>query len=119
MTWKCKTCGGVYEDPGADGVRYFHTCPPEIFAIVERAGVAMSVLTDAIAADDVVEVLRAGERQKIRFADRVDGDVLQRIGRQQRTGHRDENVTPVTGKEGQVKSEGKGRDRVDVDVAAR
>jgi hypothetical protein len=25
---KCLTCGGVYAPIGADGVRYFHACPP-------------------------------------------------------------------------------------------
>lgn len=26
--WECRSCGGTYQPIGADGVRYFHSCPP-------------------------------------------------------------------------------------------
>jgi hypothetical protein len=27
-TYKCNGCGGTYDDPQSDGVRYFHACAP-------------------------------------------------------------------------------------------
>ncbi len=29
-TYRCKSCGGIYVDPQASGVLYYHTCPPRI-----------------------------------------------------------------------------------------
>lgn len=26
--WECNACHGIYTDPQADGVSYFHVCPP-------------------------------------------------------------------------------------------
>jgi hypothetical protein len=28
-TYQCVTCGGVYDDRDANGVLYFHACPPD------------------------------------------------------------------------------------------
>lgn len=28
IKYTCNSCGGVYADTSADGVRYFHACPP-------------------------------------------------------------------------------------------
>jgi len=27
-TLRCRLCGGIYDDRGADGMLYFHACPP-------------------------------------------------------------------------------------------
>lgn len=35
MTWKCNSCGAVYDDPRPDGTPAFHVCPVD--AITERA----------------------------------------------------------------------------------
>ncbi len=28
MRWRCRSCGGTYDDAGPDGMLYFHACPP-------------------------------------------------------------------------------------------
>lgn len=37
MRWECLSCGGTYEDPLADGMRYFHACPDLSEVEVRRA----------------------------------------------------------------------------------
>lgn len=48
---ECLTCGGRYEPVGADGVRYFHACPPfaahEIRAALDAGTLALSVTNRA------------------------------------------------------------------------
>ncbi len=29
IKYKCKTCQGTYSDKCADGLEYYHACPPE------------------------------------------------------------------------------------------
>ena len=89
---QCGSCGGVYESTTADGLLYFHACPPVPIAVtVKRAGAELEVLPG--------DVQKTDEQVRVRFAERAD--------------RRDENVQ-VAGfdKKGQpivqVKIEGKG-----------
>jgi hypothetical protein len=59
MATKCLTCAGVYSHLGADGMLYFHTCPP-VFddkkqAYVERANKR----------DENVDVVKAAARAEL------------------------------------------------------
>lgn len=37
MATQCRSCGGIYESVQADGILYFHACPPLSAAEVDRA----------------------------------------------------------------------------------
>lgn len=60
MTLQCNACGGIYDDVGPDGLRYFHACPPlsvrELRAALEAGTLDLTVreqlaLNAAVAAD--------------------------------------------------------------------
>jgi hypothetical protein len=59
---RCKTCGGEFDDTGADGMAYYHVCPPLSIgemkdALAQQAlpltARQVKALQDARAADDV------------------------------------------------------------------
>lgn len=55
MALQCRTCGGIYDDIGADGIAYNHVCPPIPAAKVRRLdGSIVIVARDQVAKDDVV-----------------------------------------------------------------
>jgi len=47
MRFRCLTCGGIYRSPLADGMEYFHACPPLSDAELRRAGVPEQGLESA------------------------------------------------------------------------
>lgn len=58
-TLQCRTCGGIYDDTTADGLRYYHACAP-----LSPAEVAAAVQAGTIR-------LRAGETLETAIASRV------------------------------------------------
>lgn len=84
---KCNTCNGTYEPIGADGLQYFHVCPP--LSVLE--------LTAAVAAAKVV--LPGGETPDIAVTRRS----------YERATKRDENVKSTAPKDaGTMKAIGTG-----------
>lgn len=51
MALKCQSCGGTYEPICADGVQYFHACPPlsvpELLDHLEAGTLSLSVVNRA------------------------------------------------------------------------
>ena len=84
----CNTCGGRYDDVLADGLRYFHACPPRRRARVRRGAAELVVDLDQV----------------------LPGDVWLDDVTDERPDRRDENVPSTRGESsGQVKAHGKGR----------
>ena len=55
MRLMCRTCGGIYESIGADGLRYAHACPPVRALKVRRIdGSLIVVAPGAARVDDAV-----------------------------------------------------------------
>jgi hypothetical protein len=50
--YRCKGCQGEYDDVGADGVAYFHTCPPLIHRLVRRNGRILTLAPDDVRPGD-------------------------------------------------------------------
>lgn len=92
---QCSSCGGTYASPSADGVPYFHACPPVVQVPVTRAGVAQLVALPDVRPDDVVTVTRAGKVQAVTVADVQDGDTRAPSVTAPRPNARDENVMIV------------------------
>lgn len=106
--FRCNACQGEYDDVGADGVRYFHACPPIDTVSILRAGVAVRVPLAELAPTDELHVVRDGKLVDVVASDRLETDRLATVQSSARVGHRDENVIPVDGKPGQAKSAGAG-----------
>lgn len=49
----CQSCGGRYEPIGADGVRYFHACPPQRRVRVRRGATELLVALEEVLDTDV------------------------------------------------------------------
>lgn len=68
---KCKSCGGIYEPVGSDGLQYFHACPPlnrqELQAAVDAG-------TVKLAGNETVE--EAYERRTFERPNKRDENVL-------------------------------------------
>jgi hypothetical protein len=89
---KCRTCGGEYDTRTADGLQYFHTCPP----------LSVQELKDAIAAGTLLlrprdqRVLDAAialdEKRPPLATQRSSVDLALEGFRYERPDHRDENV---------------------------
>ena len=71
---QCNTCGGTYEPVQADGMRYFHVCPP-------------------LSAPELQAAVDAG-KVELPKGETVDDAVSRRTYR--RANHRDETVVPAT-----------------------
>ena len=69
---KCVTCGGVYEPVLADGLRYFHVCPPlsvaELAAAVQAGKVRLpdDPATGAAETPEIAVTRRTYERANAR-----------------------------------------------------
>jgi hypothetical protein len=115
---RCLTCGGTYEPTTADGMQYFHACPP----------LGLSELRDALR-DNTVQLSRV-DRQRLRAAREADQAepmpadqptrealVLETLV-VERPNKRDENIRPdVSDREkgSRIKAEGLGVEEI-VDV---
>ena len=95
MAKQCTACGGVYEPLGADGVAYYHVCPPVTRVPVLRAGVAQLVDLAAVKLVDVVVVQRAGAKVQVAVALLAPGDVRLGDVHVERPDHRDETIVPA------------------------
>jgi hypothetical protein len=88
--YQCNTCQGEYDELGADGMLYFHACPPLHRARVRREGQELELEASELRETD--EVL---ERRTINRPD-----------------HRDENRNPNDRDErglARIRAEGRGR----------
>lgn len=99
MLKRCNTCNGEYEDRSADGMLYFHTCPPITRVRVKRDGEARTVDLGELRASDTVRVLRNDQPIEILAGELQPTD--QRIGDVAREwpDRRDENSALVAGEE--------------------
>lgn len=52
MFLECLECGGRYQDPQPDGLRYYHVCAPIVIVTVERAGARIEIPRRELAAGD-------------------------------------------------------------------
>ncbi len=73
--WRCNSCQGTYEDLSADGVPYYHACPPLTLTYVALPGGK--------------EHLLEGEMRP--------GEVVVRVESPERPNKRDENLDPAHG----------------------
>ena len=106
---QCKACGATYEPIGADGVRYFHACPPLTKRRVQRAGVWQDVPLDQVQPSDTVTVVRAGAPVPVLVSAIAKDDVIAGDTTAPRPGARDENVVQVDiTKPGVAKADGAG-----------
>ena len=104
----CKACSGTYEPIGADGIRYFHTCPPLTVVTVEREGAAVTVSLIDLLDSDLRTVRRDGKSQKVAKPDLLPGDVIEGYAQIARPGHRDENIKIGANGKAVAKDEGLG-----------
>lgn len=102
MTKQCNACGGIYDDLGADGVAYYHVCPPVTLVPVLRAGKAWLVPLTALDQADEIVVQRGAERVQVPVGKALPDDVRLGDVQQRREDHRDETPVPaiVDGKQG-------------------
>ena len=117
---KCLSCGAIYEPLLADGLQYFHACPP--FAAHELRK-AMTDGTVRLNAEQQAAVAAATQRDqdnppKPDTPSQVDQVLASFVVR--RPGHRDENIDPDKAKaarddDGQLK---RGKTAADVMKAA-
>lgn len=54
MRLRCNTCGGEYDELMPDGLRYFHKCPPVVYAVVVRNKEKVAVPQADVAKDEPI-----------------------------------------------------------------
>jgi antitoxin (DNA-binding transcriptional repressor) of toxin-antitoxin stability system len=91
---KCLSCGGTYEPIGADGLRYYHACPPVTRRHVVRAGAPLDVPLDEVQPTDTVTVLRAGAPVAVLVSALTKDDTIVGDTQAPRPNARDENIAP-------------------------
>lgn len=69
---QCKTCGGTYAPTLADGLQYFHRCPPLSAAELTAAVAAGKVVLPLGETPDVAILRRVYERANLRDENLVD-----------------------------------------------
>jgi hypothetical protein len=88
---RCDTCAGVYDDVSADGVAYFHVCPPlsaaEIAAALRAGDLTIDADKAAVALRQPAQLV---DEPRAAFVDRLVQAAADR-GALRRPGHRDEN----------------------------
>lgn len=94
---QCQSCGGTYEPIGANGIRYFHTCPPVVCLVVTRDGQRINVRLSDVKATDVVKVRRGAELLDIFAAAQLADDVRVEQNEQPRPDARDERIVARNG----------------------
>lgn len=92
MAKQCTACGGIYEPIGADGVAYYHVCPPRLRVPVLRAGVARLVDGVDVKPDDVIAVRRGDRKVTVAVAAAAPDDVRLGDVHEERPDHRDETI---------------------------
>lgn len=99
MPKRCNACGGEYEELTAEGLLYFHSCPPITRVRVIRNGQDQRVDLADLQPSDVVSIVREGEQLEIAVSELRAGD--QRIGdvTRERPDRRDENSATIGGEE--------------------
>ena len=90
---RCESCGGEYATHQADGMDYFHACPPENRIAVVRADEPITVGLGELRADDLVRVRRGDAPIDVLARDIGPDDVRLGDVRVERADKRDENVT--------------------------
>jgi hypothetical protein len=110
----CRSCRGTYQPVGADGVRYFHVCPPLAIHELQAARAARTLVLsraqqrqlNAADAADRATPPAPGELARV---DQVLGTfVIERVN------HRDENVTwaAAPGEAAPIRRAGAGVDEI-------
>lgn len=91
-TLKCNACGGEYDDVQADGVRYFHVCPPLQLVRVKLSNGTLRDLASNVTVETFDDpILGKGTRRT--FDPPLPKDaVFLGVTFQNRANHRDENV---------------------------
>lgn len=92
MAKECRACGGVYEPMGADGVAYYHACPPIVKVPVLRGGASRLVDLGSARPDDVVVVRRGDRKVRIPVQDAQPDDVRLGDVHEERPDRRDETI---------------------------
>lgn len=92
---RCRVCGGVYASILSDGVRYFHSCPPEIRVRVRRGSAVLEVSLADLRPNDEIPVRRDGAEVWIQQGTMQPGDEWLYRRDVPRENARDENVRIV------------------------
>lgn len=96
---RCISCQGEYDDVGADGVPYFHACPPIARVRIRRDGQALTVdLADLLPTDErIADVTRERPDRRDENTARAGGEEeLDRItGRRRKLRARGRGVTVI------------------------
>lgn len=88
---KCNACNGTYEPIGADGVRYFHVCPP-LSAVELAAAVAAGKLVLPVGETAVEAVQRRSYHRANRRDENVPSTAERDAGKLKAIGA---DVTPI------------------------
>lgn len=96
---RCNSCQGEYDDVGADGLLYFHSCPPVTRVRVTRDGQAQTVDVADVRPTDSVRVQRAGRAVDVVVSELQPDDVRLGDGTGERPDRRDENAALLGGEE--------------------
>lgn len=115
--YRCNACRGEYADAGADGILYFHTCPPITVVRVQRGGQWTRVPLADLRPTDTIRVRRGDAEVETLVSAQLPGDV--RLGDRQRPRpageHRDENSAIAGGElEGKRRIKAKGQGRTEI-----
>ena len=94
---RCESCQGEYHDVGADGMLYFHVCPPITRVQVTRGGSVRTVDLADLQPTDTVTVQRGRNQVAILVSALQADDVRVGDTTGARPEARDENTAPVGG----------------------
>jgi len=114
--FRCNTCRGEYDDVGADGVPYFHTCPPVVVVLIKDD--AARVREKPLRALEGIQLVESSTARDAAIAAGADpAKVWVEISRREapRKDARDETTLRREGARGEVrviKAEGRGRTEI-------
>src|SRR4051812_30964027 len=94
-TLKCNTCGGEYPPVQADGMEYYHVCPPIDCVKVQRDDGSIVIVPRVTRTVEDKDPVTGAPMLRLEFVlpDGVTGDVIGEIG-VERKGARNENPHP-------------------------
>lgn len=106
---QCEECGGTYDTVSADGVTYFHVCPP-MHRIRVRFEDGREELLEARVAEHVA-IAAGGVRHITRTFDPALPPGAEFVAEElvRRPGHRDENLEPDPDRPGKLRRRHDGR----------
>lgn len=114
--YRCIACGGEYDEIGADGMLYFHTCPPvTLVTTKDHNGQVTEQPLRALVGIELVPDEAERQKRILAGADPAKVWIDQARRAAPRKGARDERTLRREGKSGELRvlvAEGKGRTKI-------